>query len=975
LFPENGPGQLKRWQSSRWNPNSKPAVYFTPNFVDKELWRQLKEKHPKATLLSDSEAWKAHFCISAKAARQWDCLFLEFDEGSREDQLAALIALEKETGLFPNLIVDSGDCRPETLASLNLSKDDVQEGKGLHCFFVLPESVSLKEGKQLQLALIAASKGADPACKDVLRTFRKGGEVARYRGKVRVQTILHFNSEKTSLDTYRETLTKPVVQFQVKSQAEQRLQSIHHLASTRKDLRTLMDPETGQSMYEIGQALAPGQWENLPGRSATHPGKNASIGKLDNGQLLYHEFSTKARYPNIWHDHFSDLSLSPHHTFVDKEDFRLWVESKADEVLKEGFHAFDLPTGWGKTHLFAALAEYGSVLTVAPLRSLVADMARRFTTTSYEDLPGTLKNESRVSVCIPSLERTFLGRWDVVILDEWTEILGMLDSGLIKNPLSVMEAIRYVCQNARLVMVADAYLDQYSLDSLAEITGCDASKIQVYSAVGGARPRKGQTLYHHSTLGSIRRELFNAIKAGQRVYVSCTIKKEVKKLEKRIRKECNQKKRIRILTIHADKKADLSNVNEDWSQYQVVIVSPSVCTGVSFDLEHFDRGFLFGQQHNEHGQRIVTDSILFQMLARVRNYRSQRVDAYITECTDSDVIVCPEIQRLDMVCADKNTRDGLKQLLNENFQPPASLESSVIAKVRTTKQLRTVYLRQRFLSQWESDGGSLRHVGKLSKSQAKKESEANKKAQAEVRLEKNQAVVDAPQVESWEAEYLERKQVKTSEEKQKLTRYQIAEDRPGFNEWSTEEQLAAVDTYEKDSKGASALLRAKQWILTQQGITTASEDLHKEDLERARNGGLCVQHEGQRRGTHNKALELLPFNCSLESLLNGEELQWFKDDLANSNTSEELSWGAAVQRLLSDVPFSVTTGLHRGQVQKDNGSRLLSSLLESYGYTIERTRRRIRTEDGTRKQVYYMVARPGVGHAIYQRRAECAPKR
>ena len=89
-----------------------------------------------------------------------------------------------------------------------------------------------------------------------------------------------------------------------------------------------------------------------------------------------------------------------------------------------------------------------------------------------------------------------------------------------------------------------------------------------------------------------------------------------------------QSKRVKLLCyvsgMDPNKLAEhMSKVHDNWVKVQMVVFSPVITAGISFELDHFDYCFLYAFPG------LGTPRSEMQMVSRVRNYTSKRVYLYI----------------------------------------------------------------------------------------------------------------------------------------------------------------------------------------------------------------------------------------------------------------------------------------------------------------------------------------------------------
>lgn len=644
-------------------------------------------------------------------------------------------------------------------------------------------------------------------------------------------------------------------------------------------------------------------------------------------------------------------------TFRSKKAFQLWskyiIESGG---FLPGFHFFRIPTGWGKTYTMAGATKGGSVCVSAPKRSIVAPLATRFDAVHYDECPDKFGNIMRVATCFPSLPRAVPGQYKSVVFDELSESLNQLDSSIIKDANSVLSAMTYLMNQAESVLIADAYITDEHIEAIAKLTGTPLESFHVYEADERAKPKAGETLALHPSPDALTVEVKQAVESGENVAIFCTTAAQAEQLSVMFRETG-----YKALLVTGDTENDLSDVNTLWTEYQIVIASPAVTSGVSYDEEHFDRVFLYGEQFNDgsKGRRAVTEEGILQMSARIRQTKQNRIDAFLSDAWDSsNDLESIEQEALSMLFGDKLTKDELRQ--TGAHMPESSLSSPDVVSISTCRHIQTKHsqdLKHGVQSRWRREGGTVLTI-KPDSGKVQQVKEERKQTAAKVQQVKCERIVNAEAIEPLEAEHLERKAYLSPDESDSLTRYRISADRPGFDSWSPEEQQNAVTSYPQDRAAAKRLELADAYV---RGDVKA---LNRDDMERAQAGGVTLDHNGPRMELFDKLLRLAGF--SLEQVIKGESFEW------NRQTLESRGFGLSAMILLESTPRSVRGGLHRGRISNDHGSRLLSSLFRSLGFNNESKRIRIKG-----KQVSHQTASPAIGFEIWKRWGEeekCAVK-
>ncbi len=118
----------------------------------------------------------------------------------------------------------------------------------------------------------------------------------------------------------------------------------------------------------------------------------------------------------------------------------------------------------------------------------------------------------------------------------------------------------------------------------------------------------------YQTKGGWVDSLCKAAEQGLKLFVACNSKQAVKSLERMLQLRLPE---LRLLSITADNSTEdatqafIVGINQQVSNYDILLASPSIGTGVSIDTPYFDRVYLYGEAD------VNTASDLLQQAARV----------------------------------------------------------------------------------------------------------------------------------------------------------------------------------------------------------------------------------------------------------------------------------------------------------------------------------------------------------------------
>ncbi|WP_218080906.1 plasmid replication protein, CyRepA1 family [Anthocerotibacter panamensis] len=273
------------------------------------------------------------------------------------------------------------------------------------------------------------------------------------------------------------------------------------------------------------------------------------------------------------------------------------------------------PVGTGKTQALIPLVQAAPcVLVITHRQSLAWQLARRLGITCY--LSGAYSSDKLV-VCADSLVNLNPSSYDLVILDESEQVLRHLCGITVRPRLDeVLQTFLAVTTQAQHLICLDAHLGRLTVQT---VNRPDGQLLINHHQPGGRR------FLRHPSRQHLQARLFQCLAQGERVAYAANSRKEIQNLEEALSRHFPQKK---IISIHSQNLSPenqnfLDHINDQLVGIDCLLYSPTIGTGVSIDVEHFDRVFLCGVA----GTTAPTD--LIQQQGRVRQPRSGEVEFWV----------------------------------------------------------------------------------------------------------------------------------------------------------------------------------------------------------------------------------------------------------------------------------------------------------------------------------------------------------
>jgi len=238
----------------------------------------------------------------------------------------------------------------------------------------------------------------------------------------------------------------------------------------------------------------------------------------------------------------------------------------------------------------------------------------------YTDINGDI-NSRRVIIQVESLWRLIcIDAPDLLVLDECESIFEQFDSGLGGQLGLNFATMQWLLRHSRRVILMDAYITNRSINIIGKMRG-------------------GEVVYHRNTFSRDIDIQFNFtvdqatwlsklseyVGAGKRIAIPVNSLTDGKSIQQFLIDKYPKinSKIYSSETLASEKREHFSDVNKYWQQYDVLIYTPTLTAGVSFEIQHFD--YIFGA----FSDKSCGAEVCMQMIGRVRNVICGQIYLYI----------------------------------------------------------------------------------------------------------------------------------------------------------------------------------------------------------------------------------------------------------------------------------------------------------------------------------------------------------
>lgn len=508
----------------------------------------------------------------------------------------------------------------------------------------------------------------------------------------------------------------------------------------------------------------------------------------------------------------------------------------------------------------------------------------------YNEINGPLlfSQHSRLIVQVESLHRIRLmegEKIDLVILDEMESVLSQFHSGLHKNFSSSFMTFQMLMDTSERVICMDANLGNASYTVLSEMRPSHPIHFHKNTFQSATSQKYHITSQYNTWLNTLYMQLDN----GKRVVIPTNSKQEAHVIEKFVQEKFPSK-RVMLYSSATDmsiRTEHFSNVDKYWGNLDVLIYTPTVSAGISFEKSHFDMVFAYFNDMS----CPVEDCR--QMLGRVRRIADDAFYICIratrswnpTDTRELDKIIQGRKTELFRTSLNPELRGMMEFAVRQVYVPgegPHQYKSPYyslwLQHVRKSNISRNKFM-ETFINQVRRTGAQVTNTGYdgvkevvFDKSRVKKE----------IRDAENESIAKAKEISTPEFEELLVNNNVTNEDRLALQKYRL---RKHYNMWETELTREFVEKYNKSN------LKGVYFNLSQIGkFATIQQAIHSIQVEEVALSTFTFRgvsqrdlsvREGsdlQRRYTylaHNYALHILRqcgFMCVLDQSVGTEEM-------------------------------------------------------------------------------------------------------
>lgn len=253
---------------------------------------------------------------------------------------------------------------------------------------------------------------------------------------------------------------------------------------------------------------------------------------------------------------------------------------------------------------------------------------------AYFDIPEKMITSDKIICQIDSLSRITRNSFDYIILDE-IETLCRYVTSTFFNRLSyaqlIIDFFKILLQNSKKLFIMDADLSTKSYNFINNIIQTPKNVFLL---------KNNYLLYDNIIVKSYTKKswistICQKCEENKKIVIASATKEMAKNINIILKYFFPN---LKTLLIHSEidefeKEKFIYDINNEWIKYDVVIYTPSICMGISFDIEYFDDIFCFASSLS------LPVKEFMQMVHRVRKIKSNTIHLLTNITYESNEII------------------------------------------------------------------------------------------------------------------------------------------------------------------------------------------------------------------------------------------------------------------------------------------------------------------------------------------------
>jgi hypothetical protein len=320
-----------------------------------------------------------------------------------------------------------------------------------------------------------------------------------------------------------------------------------------------------------------------------------------------------------------------------------------------------------KYKILGILAQYGTgkTKTIIEIMKLFDPTKVLFIThrqTLTFDLFGILKKylfvnyldgdfgEDRIICQLESLHKivanndSIIPTYDLIVFDESESLLSHFMSTTVKDKRGTFDLLVNLIKQSKRTIAMDGDFGNRTHEFLSSFEKNYTIIENIY------KPNKKEFAFTQDTR-EFNNKIYDDIDNGKNICIVC--------MSKNIATDYYEKFRYNyeVILHNSDSddslKKELNNVNSFWKKYQIIIYSPSITVGVSFDEKHVDNMYVVLAENS------CCPRDLLQMVARIRDLKNKKINVHLNAFPFNDKATLYTLKDVEYYIDELHTKNNI----------------------------------------------------------------------------------------------------------------------------------------------------------------------------------------------------------------------------------------------------------------------------------------------------------------------------
>lgn len=272
---------------------------------------------------------------------------------------------------------------------------------------------------------------------------------------------------------------------------------------------------------------------------------------------------------------------------------------------------------------------------------------------NYLDILDETQNnviyDDRVIICLDSLYKIKQDTFDYIFIDEVLSVLTHFNSPLMEKKAMISMIFEMIIMSAKSIYLLDACVDNTLVYNFVEYFKEKKNVPAYWIKNKYIRPtnRTATIQRGNKQISSedVAKNIIELYSLGKRCVVASSTKGFTENLKFNLKRLSPENSQMKILVYNSGTdqeviKAHAENPNIIWNEYDVLIYSPSISAGMSFELPHFHE-FIGVFENRQYAPPLDT---VLQMIFRVRQLIDGKMTFYIIDANEGSKANYPDTE-------------------------------------------------------------------------------------------------------------------------------------------------------------------------------------------------------------------------------------------------------------------------------------------------------------------------------------------